>query len=618
MIFHQSQRFQPSECVDCVQVMIWNDSETDVTDYSVRVLLSAVNFDFTLVADPDDLQFIDGSSTLKHWKEIWDPANDFAQIWVKIPALTKRSHKIIDLTWNPALPQVPDDPDNVFLYFNALETQADINALTKSGGASYALDDTLSSPLISGNCLSVTETGAFNYAYESVAGFPAIYEAQVWQRNLGNFTSGREYFSALAWHVSSGDRCNNFAHDMSPKQNDVRAETNACDIYTGPSTVDRMKFEGWVACSPNRYNWFKQTTQYCYEGIFQYGTQFATPELTGASYQGITLEPGRDLLYIQYGTQIRVYTPDGVATGDFINNIYGGTSWGGSTFYGGEYYALWWGDPGVKIYKFDPDDIAAGGTLVVDLSSNYSPPLGANGLKYDGRNWLLGISAYADDVMRHGFDVYDESWQRIKTIYTPMPAHESYGIQGIQERNGNLVLVYHEGLILVCGWDNASLHLTPRSTYYSAVEEPHGAQDIVWDEARSVWHFPSRQDEVIKRVTLTSGATRMVNGFVEDYDYPAAIVRQPVTEKITNAAGISFYRSISTCGLFYREIVDWDLYATLEPLVSPATTAYVDLDGDGIADNVIRYTADMVITENGNSVNVDLDGDGIADIVLPK
>jgi len=50
----------------------------------------------------------------------------------------------------------------------------------------------------------------------------------------------------------------------------------------------------------------------------------------------------------------------------------------------------------------------------------------------------------------------------------------------------------------------------------------------------------------------------------------------------------------------------------------PPADDILDLDGDGIGDEVIAEFGNILITEDTDSVNIDLDGDGIADIVIPK
>ena len=44
----------------------------------------------------------------------------------------------------------------------------------------------------------------------------------------------------------------------------------------------------------------------------------------------------------------------------------------------------------------------------------------------------------------------------------------------------------------------------------------------------------------------------------------------------------------------------------------------LDLDGDGLPDDIIMEAGNITISQDEDSINIDLDGDGIADITIPK
>ena len=50
----------------------------------------------------------------------------------------------------------------------------------------------------------------------------------------------------------------------------------------------------------------------------------------------------------------------------------------------------------------------------------------------------------------------------------------------------------------------------------------------------------------------------------------------------------------------------------------PPNDDILDLDGDGLADEVVADFGNVLITQDDDSINIDIDGDGIADITIPK
>ena len=70
-------------------VTISNPCGEEATDYQVQVTLDST-FDFSkALADGSDLRVTDGNGVtlIPFWIEEWDPGNETASIWVKVPSI---------------------------------------------------------------------------------------------------------------------------------------------------------------------------------------------------------------------------------------------------------------------------------------------------------------------------------------------------------------------------------------------------------------------------------------------------------------------------------------------------------------------------------------------------
>ena len=87
-------------------INITENTGTDLTNYTVRIVLNSTNFDFTQ-ANPDgsDIRFLgpDRVTLLNYWIQDWDPAAEQAVIWVKVPLLRGGENTTIYMLYgNPA------------------------------------------------------------------------------------------------------------------------------------------------------------------------------------------------------------------------------------------------------------------------------------------------------------------------------------------------------------------------------------------------------------------------------------------------------------------------------------------------------------------------------------
>ncbi len=96
----------------------------DLTDYQVRVSLTAPAFDFAAAADDgDDLRFTDsdGATLLDYWIESFDRDEQSAVAWVKVPHIPARGHKTICVFYgNPQAPPASDGA-GTFEFFDDCE-----------------------------------------------------------------------------------------------------------------------------------------------------------------------------------------------------------------------------------------------------------------------------------------------------------------------------------------------------------------------------------------------------------------------------------------------------------------------------------------------------------------
>ncbi len=100
------------------------EGPSELSDYQVKVTLSAPLFDFTAAADDGvDLRFTDSDETtlLDYWIESFSKADSTGVVWVKVPHIPARATQTIYLFWgNPQAPAAADGA-RTFEFFDDCE-----------------------------------------------------------------------------------------------------------------------------------------------------------------------------------------------------------------------------------------------------------------------------------------------------------------------------------------------------------------------------------------------------------------------------------------------------------------------------------------------------------------
>ena len=86
-------------------VTIQNQTDKDLTDYQVKIVLDSSNFDFSQAKeDGSDVRFYDGQGNkLPYWIESWDSSGQTAVVWIKVPSIPANgSTRIAMYVGNPS------------------------------------------------------------------------------------------------------------------------------------------------------------------------------------------------------------------------------------------------------------------------------------------------------------------------------------------------------------------------------------------------------------------------------------------------------------------------------------------------------------------------------------
>jgi len=96
-------------------VIITENSGKDLADYQVRVEITDPDF-FKVCTDQKFVEFYDedGTTLLSHYTEEFDPANNKAVFWVKVPSIPANSTKTIYLNVNTERTEDLSNPEAVF------------------------------------------------------------------------------------------------------------------------------------------------------------------------------------------------------------------------------------------------------------------------------------------------------------------------------------------------------------------------------------------------------------------------------------------------------------------------------------------------------------------------
>jgi len=100
-------------------VEVKENSGNDLTDYQILIEIKDSWF-FSKCSDQKYLEILDEDkqTILNHWVETFDPVNNIAKIWVKIPSIKANSVKKIYINVNYDRTEDLSNGDNVFLFFD--------------------------------------------------------------------------------------------------------------------------------------------------------------------------------------------------------------------------------------------------------------------------------------------------------------------------------------------------------------------------------------------------------------------------------------------------------------------------------------------------------------------
>lgn len=110
------------------EILITENAGKDLQGYPVAVVLNSSNFNFSEAKiDGSDLRFSSGNRTLNYWIETWDPENEEALIWVRLPSLSaNQTTKILMRYGNPGAEAVSSG-EKTFDYFDDFEGNNNLN-----------------------------------------------------------------------------------------------------------------------------------------------------------------------------------------------------------------------------------------------------------------------------------------------------------------------------------------------------------------------------------------------------------------------------------------------------------------------------------------------------------
>lgn len=104
-------------------VVIDNNSPQTLTGYQVMIELNSSNFDFSKArSDGRDLRIALGDGTLlPYWIREWDPTNNRAKIWTKVPYIPGGQSITVYLYYGNPDAQSAENPEEVFEFFDHFE-----------------------------------------------------------------------------------------------------------------------------------------------------------------------------------------------------------------------------------------------------------------------------------------------------------------------------------------------------------------------------------------------------------------------------------------------------------------------------------------------------------------
>jgi len=157
------------------EITISNGNSTDLTDYQVRIDLTAdnvgANFDWS--RQGADLRFYDeDGNKLSYWVETWDSTSKQATVWVKVSSIKANSSTSIKMYYGNATAESESDGSAVFDLFDDFNTN-NLTELTWESPA--ATDAVVSDGILSFNKHS---DGYTLFKWDKTINLPAVIEAR--------------------------------------------------------------------------------------------------------------------------------------------------------------------------------------------------------------------------------------------------------------------------------------------------------------------------------------------------------------------------------------------------------------------------------------------------------
>lgn len=121
------------------EILVTENAGKTLQGYPVSVSLNSSNFNFSEAkSDGSDIRFSSENKTLNYWIETWDPVNEDALIWVRIPSLAaNETCKILMRYGNPEAEAVSSG-EKTFDFFDNFEgnnlNELELGAENAGGG----------------------------------------------------------------------------------------------------------------------------------------------------------------------------------------------------------------------------------------------------------------------------------------------------------------------------------------------------------------------------------------------------------------------------------------------------------------------------------------------------
>ena len=104
-------------------ITITNLADRDLSEYPVRIWLTADNFDFSKTrSDGGDIRFYQNERSLDYWIEKWDATNENAVIWVEVLSLPASENENIEVYYGYSEAQGTSDPKAVWLIYEDMDS----------------------------------------------------------------------------------------------------------------------------------------------------------------------------------------------------------------------------------------------------------------------------------------------------------------------------------------------------------------------------------------------------------------------------------------------------------------------------------------------------------------